>query len=120
MLRPEHELNDLTGIEVPSDEFPVRGEFLEGHDGEVVGFHDRVAYGSDAFEKVLGVGSGGARKGLNEDDAGIWLLVAGIEALDTEWHFDGSENGIRGLRRGFSMVLARTRWPGRLRWLHDC
>ena len=31
-----------------------------------MGFHDRVAYGGDTFEKVLSKGCGGAWQGLNE------------------------------------------------------
>ena len=52
-----------------------------------MGFHDGVANCGDAFEEVLGTGGGGAGEGLDEDDAGIWLLVAGVEALHADGHF---------------------------------
>ena len=89
VLCSKHELYNLSSIEVAADEFAVGGVFLERHDGEVVGFHDGVAYSGDALKEILGIFLGGTREGFNEDDAGIWLLVAAVEALNTEGHLDG-------------------------------
>ena len=47
-----------------------------------MGFHDRLTDCGDTFEEVLSICRGGSREGLDEDDAGVWLLVADIEALD--------------------------------------
>ena len=48
--------------------------------------HDGVANGSDAFEEVESVRIGGARKRLDEDDAGGRLRAGSVETLDTKWH----------------------------------
>ena len=52
-----------------------------------MGLHDRMADCGDALEEVLGAGGGGAWERLDEDNAGVWLLVAGVEALDADGHF---------------------------------
>lgn len=56
-------------------------------------FHDWMADCGDSLKEVLGVGGGGAGKRLDEDNAGVWLLVAGVEALDANRHGDGQLNG---------------------------
>ncbi len=61
-------------------------------------FHDGMADCGDSFKEVLGVGGCGARKRLDEDDAGVWLLVAGVEALDADGHRDGQVDGSGGYR----------------------
>ena len=80
--RAQHQLDHLPGVEVAADEFAVRWEFFEGGDGEVMRLHYRVAHGSDAFKEVLSVGGGEAWEGLDEEDAGVGLLVASVDTLD--------------------------------------
>ena len=58
--RLEHELDDLTGVEIAADEFGIGFVFFERHDGEMSVCHDGVADGGDAFEEVKGMGGGGA------------------------------------------------------------
>ena len=82
----EYQLYDLARVEITAYEFAVWFVFFESHDGQVVRFHDWVADCSDAFEEVLGVCGGRTGQGLDEDDTGVWLLVAGVEALDAERH----------------------------------
>lgn len=85
-LRSQHQLDDFAGVEVPPHEFPVGFVFFEGGDGEVVGFHDRVADCGDALEEVLGVGGGGAGEGFDEGDLRGGLWGGGVEAEDVEGH----------------------------------
>lgn len=52
----------------------------------MVGFHDGVTYCRDALEEVLGKGGGRAWEGLDEGDASVGLLVAGVQTGDTDGH----------------------------------
>ena len=52
--RLEDELDYLACIEVTADELVVGWEFLEGHDGDVVCFHDGIADCGDPLEEVAG------------------------------------------------------------------
>ncbi len=56
--RSEHELDDLSGVEIAAHEFRVGLVFFKGHDREMVRFHDWVANGGDAFKEVLSKGRG--------------------------------------------------------------
>ena len=97
----EHELHNLTCVEVAPHKFAIGLIFFEGGDGEMVGFHDWMDDGRDAFKKVLRKCSGRTGERLDEDlsrsrrrqrpkwgmveanYAGVGLLVASIDALDT-------------------------------------
>ena len=57
----------------------------------MVSLHDRVADGGDALQEVLRVFRSWARQWLDENDARIRSLVAGVEALDSEGH-DGHDS----------------------------
>lgn len=52
----------------------------------MVGFHDGKAYCGDTLEKVESVVMCGAGEGLDEDNAGIGLLVAGVDACNADGH----------------------------------
>ncbi|KAL9022405.1 MAG: hypothetical protein Q9180_008562, partial [Flavoplaca navasiana] len=82
----EDELDDFAGVEVTANKFRIGFVFFKGHDREVGGGHDGFADGSDAGQEVLGEGGGGAREGLDEDDAVIGVCLVGVEALDTDGH----------------------------------
>lgn len=84
--RFQHKLYYFTSVEIAADKFGVGFMFFKRHDGEVVGFHDRVAYCCDALEKVLRVLLGGAGEGFDEDYLGGWLRARSVEALDADGH----------------------------------
>lgn len=91
--RLEHQLNDFAGVEIAANEFGIRLVLLERHDGEVGVRHYGVAYRGDAFQKVEGVGGGGAGQGLDEDYARGGLRAGGVEALNADWHSDEMVEG---------------------------
>lgn len=86
--RFEDQLDNLAGVEIAANEFGIRLVLLERHDGEVGVRHYGVTYGGDAFQKVEGVGGGGAGEGLDEYYARGRLGTRGVEASDADWHCD--------------------------------
>ena len=82
----QHQLNDFPGVEVAAHKLRVRFVLFERHDREVISFHDGVAYCGDALEKVLSEGGVRTGEGLDEDNAGIGLLTASVEAFDADGH----------------------------------
>lgn len=63
----EHELHNLTCVEAAPHKFAIGLIFFKGGDGEMVGFHDWMDDGRDAFKEVLRKCSGRTRERLDED-----------------------------------------------------
>ena len=71
--RLQNQLYDLASIEIASDKVWIGLVFFEGHDRKVVGFHNGVADGGNAFEEILRILLGGSWEGLDKDDLGRGL-----------------------------------------------
>ena len=66
--RLKNQLYDFSCVKITANEFWIGLMFFEGHNGEMVGFHDRVTYCGDTFEEILSIGRGGARQRFDEND----------------------------------------------------
>ena len=84
--RLKDELYDLACVEVTANELWVGLVLLEGHNGEMVGFHDGMTYCGNAFEEVLSIGRGGARQWFDEYYLRRGLGSRGIDTLDSDGH----------------------------------
>ena len=85
--RFKDQLYDFSRIEITANEFWIGLMFFEGHNGEMVRFHDGVTYCGDTFEEILSIGRGGARQRFDENDLRGRLGSRGIDTLDSDRHY---------------------------------
>jgi hypothetical protein len=90
----KYKLDNLTIVEVATDEFAVGFVFFESCDGEVVGLRDGEALGRDGAEEGVGVGLfclewWRAREGFDEGDVVVGMGGGGmIQAEDVYRHLE--------------------------------
>ncbi len=84
--RLKDELYDFACIEITANELWIGLVLFEGHNGEMVGFHDGMTYCGDAFEEVLSIGRGGAGQRFDENYLRRGLGPRGIDTLDSNGH----------------------------------
>ena len=84
--RLKDELYDFACIEITANELWVGLVLFEGHNREMIGFHDGMTYCSDAFEEVLSIGRGGAGQRIDENYLRRGLGSRGIDTLDSDGH----------------------------------
>ena len=84
--RLKDKLYDLACVEITANELWVGLMLLEGHNGEMVGFHDGMTYCGNAFEEVLSIRRGGARQWFDEYYLRRRLGSRSIDTLDSDGH----------------------------------
>lgn len=85
----QYQLNHLASVEVAANELPIWWELFQSGYGEVMRFHDRMADGSYAGEKLLCYGRlcrYRAGKSLYENYVRRGRLMARVQALHADWH----------------------------------
>ena len=104
----QHELDHFASVEVATNKFAIGGEFLEGHDADVVHAHDRQTLSCDALKKDLRKGFVGRFERFDEDDVRVGLGVARVKALDPEGHGEGEVGLSNGLAYADAGVTRKT------------
>lgn len=84
--RLQDQLYDFSCIEITANELWIGLMLFEGHNGEMIGFHDGVTYCGDTFEEILSMGRGGSRQRFDENNLRRGLGFRGIDTLDSDRH----------------------------------